>query len=85
MLDALIPAKQAFENSLNNGDSLENAMKATAKAAEMGTKETANMVAKRGRSSYLGNRVLGHIDPGAQAVTIIIQSIVDTLTGVTSI
>lgn len=53
-------------------DALEQAVK----AAEQGAKDTANIpIARRGRASNLGSRVLGNIDPGAQNVAIIVRAI----------
>lgn len=62
MLDALEP----FAAALKNGDPLDAAVK----AAEDGANATAQMPPRLGRSSYLGDRVLGHPDPGAKAVSI---------------
>jgi dihydroxyacetone kinase len=44
-------------------------------AARTGTDETADILARRGRSSYLGDRVLGVVDPGAEAVVIWLEAI----------
>jgi triose/dihydroxyacetone kinase / FAD-AMP lyase (cyclizing) len=62
MLDALDP----FVKALHQGASL----KAAVEAAERGAEATAEMKPRLGRSSYLGDRVLGHRDPGAKAVTV---------------
>jgi dihydroxyacetone kinase len=61
MLDALDP----FVKALQQGEDL----KAAVEAAEGGAEATAQMKPRQGRSSYLGDRVLGHPDPGAEAVT----------------
>jgi dihydroxyacetone kinase len=61
MLDALDP----FVKALQQGAGL----KAAVDAAERGAEATAQMKPRLGRSSYLGDRVLGHPDPGAKAVT----------------
>jgi dihydroxyacetone kinase len=60
MLDALVP----FAHALNEG------IMAAVVAAEHGVEATAQMKPRAGRSSYLGDRVLGHPDPGAKAVSI---------------
>jgi len=62
MLDALAP----FVETLQQGAGL----KAAVEAAERGAEATAQMKPRLGRSSYLGDRVLGHPDPGAKAVAI---------------
>lgn len=61
MLDALLP----FADSLRHGPPKEALL-----AAEAGAAATAQMAPRRGRSSYLGKRALGHQDPGAAAVVI---------------
>lgn len=64
MLDALLPAAAAARS--NPDDPLT----AAAEAAEQGARSTASMPPRRGRASYLGDRALGHVDPGAAAVAI---------------
>ncbi|MEV6417424.1 dihydroxyacetone kinase family protein [Kribbella sp. NPDC051718] len=61
MLDALIPAAAALRTGV-----LADAVV----AARNGTDRTADIQARRGRSSYLGDRALGTVDPGAEAVVI---------------
>jgi dihydroxyacetone kinase len=69
MLDALIPAAADLARQTSDASALEAATQ-VAIAAEFGAESTRNMLASKGRSSYLGNRALGHIDPGAFAVTV---------------
>jgi dihydroxyacetone kinase len=70
MLDALMPACDAFETALAGGATVPRALAAAADAAEAGAAETASLVPRRGRSSYLGKRAVGHPDPGARAVAV---------------
>jgi dihydroxyacetone kinase len=70
MLDALLPAAEAFQAALRSGQPINKALGAAAAAAEAGAKSTCEMMPRRGRSSYLGSRVLGHLDPGAEAVSV---------------
>jgi dihydroxyacetone kinase len=70
MLDALFPAAAAFRQATLAGLPLPTAIAAAAAAARRGADATAAMVPRRGRSSYLSDRVTGHIDPGAEAVAI---------------
>jgi dihydroxyacetone kinase len=70
MLDALLPAATAFQEALASGAALASALGAGAAAAAAGARATAAMVPRRGRSSYLGERALGHPDPGAEAVAV---------------
>ena len=56
--------KQVFEN-----------LKAAVEAAEAGAEATKSMVALRGRASRLGERVLGHMDPGAASAVVILRTL----------
>ncbi len=68
MLDALLPAAEAFQEAVHSGPSVSEALRAVAAAA--GARATSDMIPRRGRSSYLGVRALGHPDPGAEAVVV---------------
>ena len=81
MLDALDPGVRAFEESVQAGGSPAQAARAAADAAAQGRDETAPMVARKGRASYLGERSAGHLDPGATSSTIVLESLADTLAG----
>lgn len=70
MLDALLPAAEAFRQAVDAGQPAVDALRAAATAAAAGARATAEMMPRRGRSSYLGARALGHPDPGAEAVAI---------------
>lgn len=70
MLDALLPAAEAFDDAAKSGRSASEAIRAAARAAANGARETAAMRPRRGRSSYLGDRAVGHPDPGAEAVAV---------------
>jgi dihydroxyacetone kinase len=67
MLDALLPAADAFRLSVYAHHPLPDALQAAVAAAETGAQTTAQLTPRRGRSSYLGSRALGHPDPGAVA------------------
>jgi triose/dihydroxyacetone kinase / FAD-AMP lyase (cyclizing) len=75
MLDALWPAARALETELAAGRTVPDALAAAADAAETGARATAGMSPRRGRSSYLGERTLGHTDPGAEAVAIWLRAL----------
>lgn len=75
MLDALAPASQAFSQAIRAGSTHDIALKQAAIAAKRGAAGTASMLPRRGRSSYLGKRAVGHPDPGAQAVTVWLEAI----------
>lgn len=65
MLDALCPALRAVKEAVENGKSLKEALQDGAAAAEQGVTYTKTIIATKGRASYLGERSLGHQDPGA--------------------
>jgi triose/dihydroxyacetone kinase / FAD-AMP lyase (cyclizing) len=75
MLDALLPACDALFNALDAGNSLVDALSAAADAAELGARATADLIPRRGRSSYLGQRAIGHVDPGAEAAAIWLRAV----------
>ena len=72
LLDALEPACNAFASVKDNEPI---AFKYAAVAARKGAEDTINMVSKRGRSSYLGERSIGHMDAGALAVALIFEKL----------
>ena len=79
MLDAIIPAVDALKESKENGDDLEEALQKCKQKAEEGMKATIPMQATKGRASYLGERSIGHQDPGATSSYLMIKTIVDEL------
>jgi dihydroxyacetone kinase len=75
MLDAIWPAAEAFAASVRAGESRGRAWAKAVSAAKDGAQATMHLVPRRGRSSYLGQRVLGHADPGAVAVGIWLEAL----------
>ncbi|MGY5811309.1 dihydroxyacetone kinase subunit DhaL [Rhizobium sp. LEGMi198b] len=73
MVDAWAPAAIACRAARDKGLSLADCLSEALIAAEAGTEATKHMVATKGRSSRLGERALGHIDPGAASATVIIS------------
>ena len=70
MLDALLPFASTLSAALEQSRSVVEALESAVGAAEAGAAATAQMFPRRGRSSYLGERAIGHPDPGAAAVAI---------------
>lgn len=70
MLDALVPAAEAFEAAANDGIPLPEAWRASIAAADKGLAATADMRPRLGRAAYIGDRALGTPDAGAAAVTV---------------
>ena len=79
MLDALAPAASAARHAASSGGSVEDAVDAAAAAAEQGAAATRDMVGRGGRASRLGDRSLGHPDPGAVSVAIMLRVAADRL------
>jgi phosphoenolpyruvate---glycerone phosphotransferase subunit DhaL len=78
MVDALIPARDAFSAAVAEGASFEEALRRSAQAAEEGMLATTPLVAKKGRSSYLGERSAGHQDPGATSSYLLVKTAAET-------
>jgi dihydroxyacetone kinase-like protein len=78
MVDTLTPAINAFKD--NAGGSEKDAWDACVAAAEQGMKDTIPMLARRGRSSYQGERSIGHQDPGATSAFYLISCLRDAFT-----
>jgi dihydroxyacetone kinase-like protein len=81
MLDALIPARDAYAEALADGADLPTALRRSAEAAEDGMRATIPLVAKKGRASYLGERSAGHQDPGATSSALLLRTVADTWAG----
>jgi phosphoenolpyruvate---glycerone phosphotransferase subunit DhaL len=81
MIDALIPARDAFSGALGEGASLGDALRRSADAAEAGMEQTTPLVARKGRASYLGERSAGHQDPGATSSYLLLRTAADSLGG----
>ena len=79
LLDALAPAQLAFSAAKSGG--FIPALEAAIQAATLGAESTKEMKAARGRARFLGERSLGHLDPGAVSVTIILASFQRVLCG----
>lgn len=79
MLDALFPACRALKESLQKGEALTDALAAAVQAAEQGVEYTKHIVANRGRASYIGERSLGHQDPGATSMMLLLRAAQRTL------
>jgi dihydroxyacetone kinase-like protein len=79
MIDALVPARDAFRKALDGGASFAEALERSADAAEEGMRATTPLVARKGRASYLGERSAGHQDPGATSSHMLLRTAAQTL------
>ena len=73
MLDALCPALKVLQDDVTAGKSLKEALQDAAQVAEKGVEYTKTIIATKGRASYLGERSLGHQDPGATSSLYLLQ------------
>jgi dihydroxyacetone kinase-like protein len=79
MYDALAPACDAYDAVLAAGSSIADALAAAAAAAAGGRDATVPMLARKGRASYLGERSVGHQDPGATSAALLVAAAARTL------
>jgi dihydroxyacetone kinase-like protein len=78
MLDALLPAVDAMRGALEAGGGMAAILERGEAAAEAGMRATISMEARKGRASYLGERSVGHQDPGATAAHLLLKAAADT-------
>ncbi|MFT3874157.1 MAG: dihydroxyacetone kinase subunit DhaL [Nocardioides sp.] len=76
MVDALTPAVECLESASPPGG---EAFAAAAEASLLGAASTVPLQARKGRASYLGERSIGHEDPGAASAAIVIRALADTV------
>ncbi len=79
MLDALVPAVQAAQAALAAGKTDAQVLAAARDAAEKGARDTIPMLATKGRASYLGERSIGHQDPGATSAALLVRALSDVV------
>jgi len=79
MVDALEPAVRTLKEQLNGAAAPADALAAARAAAEEGMRATVPMQATKGRASYLGERSIGHQDPGATSAVIILRALEDAV------
>lgn len=77
MVDALEPAYAAFRSAADGGAGLTECLDAAVRGAEGGVEYTKTIAARKGRASYLGDRSIGHQDPGATSVMLILKALAD--------
>ena len=76
MVDAWTPALEAARAAAESGSDATAVFEAAATAAEAGAAATEPMRATKGRASYLGERSIGHLDPGAVSTSLILRAAV---------
>jgi len=80
MVDSLEPAVETLRSRLADGASLDDAIEEAAVAAEAGMRSTIPLQARKGRASYLGERSVGHQDPGATSTALIVRALQKAVT-----
>ena len=77
--DELSPAVEALDKAVAEGADLGDGLGRARDAATEGRDATIPMLARKGRASYLGERSVGHQDPGATSVALLLQAAADTV------
>jgi dihydroxyacetone kinase-like protein len=77
MVDALLPAVAAARTAAEQGAEIAAVLTAAADAADKGAESTVDLVARKGRASYLGERAVGHLDPGARSTALLLRAFAD--------
>lgn len=75
MLDAMVPSLAAIKEAAEAEDSAKDALKKGVDAAWAGAEHTKELVATKGRASYVGERSIGHQDPGATSYSFMLEVI----------
>ncbi|MFF0861950.1 dihydroxyacetone kinase subunit DhaL [Nonomuraea sp. NPDC003560] len=75
MVDALVPASRSLALAVRDGIGALEAFERAADAAAEGARETIPLQARKGRASYLGERSVGHEDPGAASAALIMRAL----------
>jgi dihydroxyacetone kinase phosphoprotein-dependent L subunit len=81
ILDALIPASEAYSKALSANQTLPRCLAAALTAARNGSEQTVKMLSKIGRAGWLGERTIGAKDPGAAAFVMLLESITNFVSG----
>jgi dihydroxyacetone kinase-like protein len=79
MYDAWAPAMEAMQKALSAGKGTVEILETAVAAAEQGMKNTIPLQARKGRASYLGERSIGHQDPGATSSYLILNALLETV------
>lgn len=82
MLDVLVPVADAVRAAAQAEIPLDALLAAVRDAAASGLESTRGMLATKGRASYLGERSIGHLDPGAQSSRLLVESICDVVAAI---
>ena len=81
MMDAWLPAADAIQAAKARGDAAVACLEAAVAAAAEGAEATKAMLATKGRASRLGERAIGHMDPGAASAVTILKAMTEAVRG----
>ena len=81
MLDVLVPVCEALRDGLSQSLPAPGLLDDLGAAAARGLESTRALQARKGRASFLGERSVGHLDPGARSSQIIVESVCASLRG----
>ena len=79
MMDVLIPVANCLKEGVEKDIDLKDLMRKTIETAEKGMLSTKNLIATKGRASFLGERSKGHIDPGARSSQLMIKTVCESI------
>ena len=79
MMDVLIPVANCLKQGIENNKNLKSLMREAIETAEKGMLSTKDLLATKGRASFLGKRSKGHIDPGARSSQLMIKSVCESI------
>jgi len=85
VLDALVPMREAFSNAIQSGLDLDKSFDLAVEAAKEGVEKTKEMAAVKGRAKWISERAIGHPDPGAVALLLMLSAFVKHLKNVDNI
>ena len=79
MVDALVPAVEALRQAADQGSAPAEMLARAAAAAQQGAQGTRELQARFGRARNLGPRTIGHVDPGATSISLLLAGFRDGL------
>ena len=79
MMDVLIPVANCLKQGVKSNKELNDIMKEAIETAEKGMLSTKDLLATKGRASFLGERAKGHIDPGARSSQLMIKTVCESI------
>ena len=79
MLDVLVPVSRRLQEAAADGSSGADLLASLRETAEAGLESTRDMQATKGRASFLGERSVGHLDPGARSSQLLIEAVCDVI------